>query len=138
MTREELEVLCDGYALIYNKTDADSVMDAMEQRIKVLNAEYDLLKSASNQKIESLEKQLEDVQNTMATDNVDLGMENYKLKERALWLARAERASSEKAHYYIMSTYCEPHSNKQKWMKRISFTWEKVERKCREKAEEYR
>jgi|GEM_PF-5376540 len=29
-----------------------------------------------------LEKKLEDVQNTMATENVDLGMENHKLKER--------------------------------------------------------
>ena len=48
----------------YFKTQADNVMDAMEARIK------------------ELEKMLEDVQNTMATENVDLGMENHKLKER--------------------------------------------------------
>lgn len=48
----------------YFKTQADNVMDAMEARIK------------------ELEKRLEDVQNTMATENVDLGMENHKLKER--------------------------------------------------------
>lgn len=33
-------------------------------------------------RIKELESQLENVQNTMATENVDLGMENHKLKER--------------------------------------------------------
>lgn len=48
----------------YETKDADKVILAHEARIK------------------ELEKQLEDVQNTMATENVDLGMENFKLKER--------------------------------------------------------
>lgn len=65
-------------------------------------------------------------------------LDERKRTLRALWLARAERASSEKAHYYIMSTNCEPHSNKQKWMKRIAFTWENVERKCREYSERFK
>jgi len=37
---------------------------------------------AKNNRIAELEKKLEDVQNTMATENVDLGMENHKLKEQ--------------------------------------------------------
>lgn len=53
-----------GETKAYIKEEADKVMDAMEQRIK------------------ELDKRLEDVQNTMATENVDLGMENFKLKQR--------------------------------------------------------
>lgn len=52
------------YSDTYPKDDADKVMDAYEARIA------------------ELEKQLEDVQNTMYTENVDLGMENLALKER--------------------------------------------------------
>lgn len=82
--------------------------------------------------------ELDRVDECDAANSVRQMQKELRKTKRALWLARAERASSEKAHYYIMSTYCEPHSHKQKWMKRISFTWEKVERKCREKAEEHK
>lgn len=75
--REELKYLIisdeDLYEeKVYLKNQADKVMDAMDARIK------------------ELEKQLEDVQNTMYTDNVDLGMENFKLKERIKELEIAE------------------------------------------------
>lgn len=61
---ESTEVWPDIGTKLFYKDEADKVMDAMEARIN------------------ELEKQLEDVQNTMATKNVDLGMENHKLKER--------------------------------------------------------
>lgn len=61
---------------------AQEQIKGLEKLNDVLNAEYDLLKSVSNDEINELKKRLEDVQNTMATKNVDLGMENHKLKER--------------------------------------------------------
>ena len=84
---------------VYIASEADSVMDAMEARIKMLEGirhadivriadlEKDLeheikLKGKAIKRIKELEAQLENVQNTMATENVDLGMENNKLKER--------------------------------------------------------
>lgn len=62
-----------------------------------------------------LELELENVKASNYTDSVDAGMENRRLK-RTLWLARAERA-------------------KAIWWKP---TWQRVERKCRAKAEEYK
>lgn len=93
--REELK-FCWGEAFldcdVYEKEEADKVMDSMEAKIKELELalsnsrehEKALRKCFDNhrQRIKELEKQLEDVQNTMATENTDLGMENFKLKER--------------------------------------------------------
>lgn len=85
---------------IYDKEEADKVMDAMEARIKDLESDLSMMKTdyefrirnvinikndvelKLQNRIKELEKKLEDVQNTMATDNVDLGMTNFKLKER--------------------------------------------------------
>lgn len=85
--REELKAM-DAFTLIgtdfYDKSEADKVMDAMEARIK------------------ELESQLENVQNTMYTDNVDLGMENHKLKERIKELEAdviGYKASLERANF---------------------------------------
>lgn len=72
MKREELKVdkaidwtlTHDKYIEFYHKSEADSVMDAYEARIR------------------ELESQLENVQASMYSKNVDLGMENHKLKER--------------------------------------------------------
>lgn len=88
--REELETYYKTSCVydtdvFYGKEEADSVMDAMEARIKELEEANKLAVVVGNQqagRIKELEKQLEDVQNTMATENVDLGMENHKLKER--------------------------------------------------------
>lgn len=64
------------------KEEADKVMDAMERRIARLTALVEGWKKNSIVLSEMYHKRLEDVQNTMATENVDLGMENFKLKER--------------------------------------------------------
>lgn len=94
--REELEsqTICayGGDGEMYEKEDADNVMDAMEARIKHLESILDLdprtnlsLVDENQQlrsRIKEIEMRLEDTQNTMATENTDLGMENHKLKER--------------------------------------------------------
>lgn len=66
----------------YLAEEADKVMDAMERRISRLTALVEGWKKNSVVLGEMYHKRLEDVQNTMATENVDLGMENFKLKER--------------------------------------------------------
>lgn len=85
----------------------------------------------SNDTIEELKQKLESVQNSMYCDVVDANMENRKLR-RALWIARAERAVAKQAYYDVLSRgisseRCEMYD-----------VWNKVERKCRAKAEEYK
>lgn len=60
----EWEIIPDENGEFFWADDVNPVLDKMEA------------------KINELEKRLEDVQNTMATENVDLGMENFKLKDR--------------------------------------------------------
>lgn len=64
------------------KDEVDKIMNAMERRIARLTALVEGWKKNSVVLGEMYHKRLEDVQNTMATENVDLGMENFKLKER--------------------------------------------------------
>lgn len=76
----------------YLKDEANKVMDAMEARIK------------------ELEERLEDVQNTMATENVDLGMENFKLQERIKelesqlpkWISTNDRLPDKSGEYQVV------------------------------------
>lgn len=105
--REKLEryVSCELYCIsskafeigeAFLEDEADKVMDAMERRIARLTAlvegwkrnsvglsdAYHKRLAMEQARINELEKRLEDTQNTMATENTDLGMENFKLKER--------------------------------------------------------
>lgn len=88
-----------------------------------------------------LKAKLENVQASMYADVVDANMENRRLK-RALWLARAERARTEQC-YENYSFYIHRHQKTMyggtyrpyiAWLEK----WNEVERKCREKAEEYK
>ena len=74
---------------------------------------------------------LESVQATAYTESVDAGMENRKLK-RALWLARAERATAKQAYYDVLSRGISSERGE------MYDAWNNVERKCRAKAEEYK
>ena len=80
------------------------------------------LKSEVDAAIAELKAKLEDAKASAYAESVDAGMENRRLK-RALWLARAYRG----------------HDNSillpSKFMRNV---WDKVERKCRAKAEEYK
>ena len=91
--------------------------------------------------IAELKQKLEDAKATAYTESVDAGMENRRLK-RALWLARAERAKSEKGFWeYKYNEDCGEFNYtiasrslaSDEWMR----VWENVERKCRAKAESY-
>ena len=97
--------------------------------------------------IDALKQKLENVQASMYADVVDAGMENRRLK-RALWLARAKRASDKALIFYFAMTgsynlNINGYSDKEKGHTRMRtakwwmITWLKVERKCRAKAEEY-
>ena len=59
--------------------------------------EYENLKRENAE----LKAKLESAQASMYADNVDLGMENRRLK-RALWLARAEKAKTAKNMFDIL------------------------------------
>ena len=98
--------------------------------------------------IHELQVNLEGAKATSYADSVDAGMENRRLK-RALWIARAERASDRARIFYF--NYLETmldidgfsyDSKKKKGHKKLTariwrIIWLKVERKCRAKAEEY-
>lgn len=70
--------------------------------------------------------------------------ENFKLK-RALWIARARNARNMKA-YENLDNYTSNHPSRNSRWNYISsqrydcwfYAWEKVERKCLKKAEEYK
>ena len=78
---------------------------------------------------EALKAKLESVQASAYTDSVDAGMRERRL-QRALWLARALRASD--IQRWWISATCAPITE------RACGVWNNVERKCLKKAEEYR
>lgn len=107
--------------------------------------EYD----KETQLTDALKDEIESLKASHYAEMVDAGMRERKLK-RALWLARAERAIAEAEYwyehksdmYYIDATdvpdeeddpYKRVKDTTIGWCK----TWMNVERKCREKAEEY-
>lgn len=65
---------------------------------RTFNGEVYILASDVMESIAELKQKLESVQASMYCDVVDANMENRRL-ERALWLARAERAEAEHAHW---------------------------------------
>ena len=101
-----------------------------------------------NEAIAELKQKLEDVQASAYAEMVDAGMRERRLR-RALWLARAERASDKARIFYFAETCgvklnIDGYSNREKGHTRMCtarwwrLTWLKVERKCRTKAEEYK
>lgn len=135
--------------LAFEAYDADEV-DAAIAEIK---AELDktIAERDGNQVcIDALKQKLENVQASMYCDVVDANMENRRLK-RALWITRAERAIAEAEYWYghtsgmyyidakdVPDEEDDPYKRVKDttigWYK----TWMNVERKCREKAEEYK
>lgn len=113
--------------------------DKVDEAIAELKAENERLK-----KCEIWMKQHFYCEEVIACESA----KNRQLK-RALWLVRAERAS-DKANIFYFAMTCgirlniDGFSNKEKGRTRMHtakywrITWLKVERKCREKAEEYK
>lgn len=107
-----------------NKLKAKHAFDVYEEYTKTGDDEAAqvYLKEDVDAVIAELNQKLEDAKATAYAESADAGMENRRLK-RALWLARAERG----------------HDNSillpSKFMRNV---WDKVERKCRAKMEEYK
>ena len=94
------------------------------------------------------DKEIESLKASHYAEMVDAGMRERRLR-RALWLARAERASDKALIFYFAMTESynlniNGYSNKEKGHTRMRtakwwrLTWLKVERKCRAKAEQYK
>lgn len=73
--------------------------------------------------------------------------EKVRVIKRSLWLARADRARSEIEHWKYINRYFNGYRYKINYVRNVDekktpldwiWVWKKVERKCREKAEEYR
>lgn len=86
------------------------------------NGDIYILAADVMEAIAELKAKLDSVQASAHADSVDAGMRERRLK-RALWLARAERAKEMCRRLLIQG---------------FDPKWEKVERKCLKKAEEYR
>ena len=108
-----------------------------------------LLKVEVDKVIAKLKAQLESEKASRYAEGVDAGMRERRLK-RALWLARAERAADRARIFYFndLKTILDIDgfsydSKKKKGHKKLTarlwrIIWEKVERKCRAMAEEYK
>ena len=121
--KQKESALKAGYTKVVRKSEADKVI-----------AEKDA-------EIAELKKKLENVQASMYADVVDANMENRRLK-RALWLAHAYKAKFKRwwlhlALDYEASMICTNTKTINRIRGKIG-NCEKSERKCREKAEEFR
>lgn len=72
-----------------------------------------------------LKQKLEDLQATAYAESVDAGMRERRL-QRALWLARAERAREKATMFWNRLEDVNCHK------------WQRVKHKCRAKAKEYK
>lgn len=124
----------------------NAVLNADDPHLKIAELKQKL--EDVNELIKTARKMLEDAKATAYTESVDAGMRDRRLK-RALWIARAERASDKARIFYFAETCgvklnIDGYSNKEKGHTRMCtarwwrITWLKVERKCRAKAEEYK
>lgn len=99
-----------------------------------------------NKAIEEKNAEIENIKATHYAEMVDAGMRERKLK-RSLWLARAERAKEKQQLFYFSLAYDKlcidgffnPSSGRRelspiKWIK----VFNKVENKCRAKADNYK
>ena len=78
--------------------------------------------------IDELKQKLEDAKATHYAESVDAGMRERRLK-RALWLTRAMRAQEMRAFFN--------NARGPYWGYNVA-VWEKIESKCRAKAEQYK
>ena len=115
---------------VYLKKDADTAIAELKDVIHELQVDLEGAKAAAY------------------AESVDAGMDNRRLK-RALWLARAWRASNQYQMFCFSSHIgdlmnvngftqrfkgCSNMRNAEEWQQ----IWKRVERKCIKKAEEYK
>ena len=114
----------------YLKSDVDAAIDELKTEHHKERHKYIEMVDILRREKAELKQKLEDVQASMYADVVDANMEIRRLK-RVLWLARAQRAN-EHYHRYHGKFLCSLEDIPE------YIKWEKVERKCRAKAEEYK
>ena len=112
--------------------------------------EVDSVLAEKDAEIADLKQKLESVQASMDADLIDAGVEIRRL-QRALWIARAERAIEKQTHFAL----CHNHSidlylcingasipternTTMRQPSEWSMIWKKVAIKCRAKAEEFK
>jgi hypothetical protein len=158
--KAEPMIINDDYtALYYLKESVDAAIDELKEKIDGQKWRGDEWARAANDKekqIAELKAKLEDVQATAYAESVDAGMENRRLK-RALWLARANDASSFAGLFSTLS-YIENDGSRTYWIfgnKRKKVfdglkcsrmetaykwfcIWDDVANICLKKAEEYK
>ena len=144
------------WGLYYDKAEVDAAIAELKARIQLdddemagfLQLEEECGGGDLRNYIAELKRKLEDVQASAYAESVDAGMRERRL-HRALWLARAERASDKARIFYFAETCgvklnIDGYSNREKGHTRMCtarewrITWLKVERKCIKKAEEYK
>lgn len=149
------EEICGGFAY-YDADEVDAAIAELKARIQLdddemagfLQLEEECGGGDLRNYIAELKQKLEDAKASAYAESVDAGMRDRRLK-RALWIARAERASDKALIFYFAMAESYPlningYSDKEKGHTRMRnaiwwrTTWLKVERKCRAKAEEYK
>jgi peptidoglycan hydrolase CwlO-like protein len=92
-----------------------------------------------DERIDELKAKLETVQASAYADSVDAGMRERRLN-RALWIARANRAHAEAKYNHQTARRYEEHKEHTiaNCFDATVNKWQEVDHKCRAKAEEYR
>lgn len=140
---------------VYLKKEADEAIAELKKKLAEKESWVKMLgegEAALSLELEKTKQKLEDVQASMYADVVDANMENRKLR-RALWIARANRAEAEHAHWATIwfcnnkivlninksSVSQDPYkSNTLKYAYEWRNMWFYIASKCRTKAEEYK
>lgn len=115
----------------YIKSEVDAAIDELKTEHHKERHEYISMVHSREKKIKELEAKLEDAKATAYAESVDAGMRERRL-QRALWLARAERAVAKQAYYDVLSRGVSSERGE------MYDVWENVESKCRAKAEQYK
>lgn len=143
---------------VYKATEVDEAIAELKARIQLdddemagfLQLEEECGGGDLRNYIAELKQKLEDAKASHYAEMVDAGMRERRLN-RALWIARAERAIAEAEYWYghtsgmyyidakdVPDEEDDPYKRVKDttigWYK----TWMNVERKCRAKAEEYK
>lgn len=130
----DLQEFCEP-RLVYLKSEADKVIAEKDAKILALDAE--VFKQRYHAKL--------------FCDERNYAESQLRATERALWMARAQRAEARKNYWYVRSIH---EGDKDLWsidgsavkyigcVKRTNYnwllTWSEVESRCRAKAEEYK
>lgn len=137
---------------VYKATEVDEAIAQLKEKLHDVDNKWnEQCKEIAELKAENeqLKAKLENVQATAYADSVDAGMRERRLK-RALWIARAERADDRARIFYFSDLESvldidgfSYDSKKKKGCKKLTarlwrIIWLNVERKCRDKAEEWR